>query len=74
MPCYYYYFVRVIGRANFLLRVEVCESTNIRAAELAKAYIGSPNFNIKVATMEDVFGFEYNVVDLTPVIVNLKGN
>ena len=68
---YYYYLVKAIGRHDFLLRVKECDVTDVRAAELAEAYIGSPNFNIREATIEDIFGFEHNVVDLTPVIVAL---
>ena len=69
MPAYLYYFVKAIGKHNFLLRVAICESTLARAAEVAEAYVGSPNFKIEEATLENIFG---NVVDLVPVIVTLN--
>jgi len=72
MPNYFYYFVRAIGKRNFLLRVEICDNARARAVEFAAEYVGSSNFNIKKATMEDIFGYTYNIVDLTPVIVNLN--
>ena len=72
---YTYYLVKAIAKRDFLLRVEVCDDATLvleNAVKMAEAYIGQPNFNIKEATMEDIFGFEYNVVDLVPVIVNLN--
>ena len=72
---YYYFFVRALGQPNFLVRVDISGDVFAQATEIAELHTGTKNFKIEEATLENIFGFEFNVVTLTPVIVQPnKGN